>query len=100
MDHPPSNLQHVLWSVNTELLDIDSDKQYIIHQIFSHGSFEDFRWLFQTYPFSDIVSVFTGVPYKDYPSARFHFVKNILLGLSDSPLDTRHYVKNIPRDLG
>ncbi|OGG30093.1 hypothetical protein A2971_04480 [Candidatus Gottesmanbacteria bacterium RIFCSPLOWO2_01_FULL_46_21] len=100
MAHPPKNLQHVLWSVNTDRLDIETDKHYIIHQIFSHGRLEDFRWLFQTYSFTDIVRVFTHVPYKDYRPARFHFVKNILLGLTSSTLDKRRYVKNIPRALG
>lgn len=100
MANPPKNLQHVLWSANINRLDVQVDKNYIVHQIFSHGSFEDFRWLFQTYPFTDIVRVFTSVPYKDYLPARFHFVKNILLGLTDSALDKRRYVKNIPRALG
>lgn len=100
MAHPPKNLQHVLWSADINRLDVQADKHYIIHQIFSHGSFEDFRWLFQTYSFTDIIRVFTTVPYKDYRPARFHFVKNVLLGLKNRALDKRRYVKNIPRDLG
>lgn len=100
MAHPPKDLQYVLWSADINKLDVQVDKHYIIHQIFSHGSFEDFRWLFQTYSFTDIIRVFTTVPYKDYRPARFHFVKNILLGLENRALDTRRYVKNIPRDIG
>lgn len=100
MAHPPKDLQHVLWSADVTRLNIETDKHYIIHQIFSHGSFDDFRWLFHTYPLSDIIHIFTTVPYKDYRPARFHFVKNILLGLENHTLDKRRYVKNIPRDLG
>mgnify|MGYP001565596221 CR=1 FL=1 len=100
MAHPPKYLQHVLWSADINRLDVQADKHYIIHQIFSHGRFEDFRWLFLTYTFPDIIRVFTTVPYKDYRPARFHFIKNILLGLTNTALDKRRYVKNIPRDLG
>lgn len=99
MAHLPKDLQHVLWSANINRLHVQADKHYVIHQIFSHGRFEDFHWLFQTYSLTDIIRVFTRVPYKDYRPARFHFVKNILLGLTDSVLDERRYVKNIPRAL-
>lgn len=100
MIRPPKKLQHVLWSTDTDRLDIEKDKNYIIHQVFSHGRFEDFGWVFRTYPLSDIIRVFTTIPYKDYHPARFHFVKNILLGLQNHTMDKRRYVKNIPRDLG
>lgn len=100
MAHPPKDIQHILWSADINKLDLQADKHYIIHQIFSHGRFEDFRWLFRTYSFPDIIRVFTTVPYKDYRPARFHFVKSILLGLQDHALDKRRYVKNIPRDIG
>ncbi len=100
MAHPPKSLQHVLWSVDVNKINLETDKAYIIHQIFAHGSFDDFRWLFRVYPLPDIIRVFTATPYKDYRPARFNFVKNILLRLKDRAMDPRRYVKNTPRAIG
>lgn len=95
----PSILQRVLWSSDVNKLHTDTDKTYIIHQIFSHGRMKEIRWLFETYTKKDIIAVFTKTPYKDYDPARFYFVKNYLLHLKSSELNERLYVKNTPRDI-
>lgn len=97
--HVPKKLQAVLWSVDVKRLDIDRDKNYIIHQILSYGRLEDILWLFDNYAREDLRRVFTTIPYKDYSPSRFHFVKEYLLGLKHHSLDERLYVKNIPRRL-
>ncbi|MBU3979243.1 hypothetical protein KJ980_03120 [Patescibacteria group bacterium] len=95
----PKNLQAVLWSRSIDSLNIDKDKTYIIHQIFSHGRMEDILWLFRTYTASILKEVFSSHAYKDYDAARFHFTKNYLLGLKKTQLNEKNYVKNIPRDI-
>ena len=100
MAHPPKKLQHILWSVDVNHLDIEQDKNYIIHQILSYGMIEDFIWLFRTYSLKDVLKTFTNVPYKDYRPARFSLIKNYVLGLKSFPMDERFYVKNTPRPLG
>lgn len=96
----PRGLQSVLWSTNINLLDVERDKGYIIHQIFAYGRMEDILWVFKTYPKREIIKTFTSIPYKDYRAGRFNFVKNYLLDLKNYKLDDRYYVKNIPRALG
>lgn len=96
----PSHLQAVLWSVNIHDLDLQKDKSYIIHQIFSYGRLEDIVWLFRSYPKKEIIDVFATTPYKNYRESRFQFVKNYVLGLNNSTLNEKLYVKNTPRDLG
>lgn len=96
----PKRLQPILWSTDINHLDIETDKGYIIHQIFAYGILEDILWVFKTYPLQKIIKVFTTVPYKDYRAARFNFVKNFLLHLKNRELNDRLYVKNIPRDFG
>ncbi|MBM3208889.1 hypothetical protein FJZ40_01155 [Candidatus Shapirobacteria bacterium] len=95
----PKKLQGVLWSVDVNHLDLEKDKGYIIHQIFSYGRLEEIAWLFKIFPKAEIIKIFTTHPYKDYEASRFNFVKNYLLNLKNQQLDERHYVKNIPRDL-
>ena len=99
MVHPPKSLQGTLWSAEVNTMDVEIDKDYIIHQVFSHGSFEEMLWILQTYSRDTIRHVFTTVPYKDYRAPRFYFIKNYLLQLHAVPLNERRYVKNIPRDI-
>lgn len=95
----PKKLQAVLWSRSIDSLNIEKDKTYIIHQIFSHGRMEDILWLFQTYPASTLKKIFTSHSFKDYDAARFYFTKNYLLDLKNMQLNEKKYVKNIPRDI-
>ena len=95
----PKNLQSVLWSQNIASLDIEKDKTYIIHQIFSHGRMEDILWLFTVYPKTELENIFQTHPYKDYDAARFNFVKNYLLRLRNKEINEQRYVKNTPRDI-
>jgi len=100
MAHPPPFLQGALWLSDIDRLNIEKDKDYIIHQLFSHGGMEEIWWVIRTYPLDTIRTVFQTVPYKDYRAPRFNFIKNYLLELQHIPLDERHYVTNIPRNLG
>lgn len=95
----PAELQGVLWSKNINSLNIEKDKIYIIHQIFSHGRMEDILWLFKTYSASTLKEVFSSHAFKDYEAARFYLVKNYLLDLKKTQLNEKNYVKNIPRDI-
>jgi len=95
MQHPPKSLQATLWSVHVDNLDIEKDKVYIIHQILSYGSIEEWKWLLRTYREKGVLDVFTNFSYKDYRDARFLFVKNFLLGIHDGTVVEKNYVKDI-----
>ena len=95
----PKQLQSVLWSANTDNLDLEKDKYYIIHQILSYGRLADILWLMDNYPRKKINEVFM-VSFKDYARSRFYFVKDALLGLKQWHPDEKYYVKNISRNIG
>jgi len=95
----PARLQPVLWTADIRHLDLERDKTYILHQVLSSGRLEDWLWLFRVYQEMEMKKVFDTFPYKNYDPARFHFVKNYLLGLKRKRLDPQNYVKNIPRNI-
>lgn len=96
----PKNLQGVLWSIDTNKLDREKNKIYIINQILAYGTWEHLRWLFKTYPKEEIKDVFLNHPEKDYTKSSLNFVKNILLGLESTYLDIRYYDRSLPRYIG
>jgi len=49
MSKKPRNLQSVLWSRDISNLDLQRDKNYIVHQVLMYGSLKDISWLKQTY---------------------------------------------------
>ena len=95
----PKQLQSVLWSANTDNLDLEKDKYYIIHQILSYGRLADILWLMDNYPRKKINEVFM-VSCKDYARPRFYFVKDAVLGLKQWHPNEKYYVKNISRNIG
>jgi len=94
--HPPKKLQATLWSNSTNNLDIQNDKNYIIHQILSIGSLEDWKWLFKTYPLKTIISTFIHNPAKIYQPQRFSLAK-VMLGLKNHQFTKEYYVVNTSR---
>ena len=74
----PASLQGILWSKSVENLDLERDKNCIVHQILAYGRWEDLQWLFKTYDRSVIREVFVTSPQKDYVRPAFNFVKNFL----------------------
>ena len=95
-NHPPKNLQATLWSNHVNNLDLNKDKNYIIHQILSVGSLEDWKWLFKTYPLSTIKTTFIKEPAKIYQPQRFSLAR-IMLGLQNEHFTKEYYVVNTPR---
>ncbi len=95
----PKTLQAVLWSVNTDMLDLERDKQYIIHQILAYGTWENIAWLLRTYGKTQVKEVFVKHPAKDYYPAGYKFVSQILLGVEDV-LDFKKYDRFAPRVIG
>lgn len=93
--HPPQSLQGVLWSVNVQQLDMQKDKEYIIHQLLNYGTMPELRWLFTTYSKKEIVDTFVQQPAKIYFKQTYFFVKNCLLSLSHINLDEQNYVTSI-----
>jgi len=93
----PSFLQGILWSVDVNDLDLKEDKIYIINQILAYGGFDEWKWLFKTYPLKMIKRVFLNHPIKTYRPSTFNFLKNILLDLKKINLPKERYVINTPR---
>lgn len=96
----PKSLQGVLWSTSVEDLDLQKDKNYIIHQILAYGTWEHLLWLLKSYPREQIKEVFVMHPEKDYTPSAFNFAKKVILDLQNQPLDQTRYVKTFPRNIG
>lgn len=94
----PKSLQGILWSVNTDKIDILKDKIYIIHQILAYGTLDQIKWLFSTYDAATINETFINNHTKNYVPASFNFVKNILLKIPGD-LNPKDYVRSFPRHL-
>ena len=95
----PRNLQAVLWSMSVNKLDLERNKNYIIHQILAYGRWEDIEWLFGVYKKEQIKEVFVKQPAKDYSPAGLKFVSKILLEV-DKNLDPNKYDRSTPRIIG
>ncbi|AKM82812.1 hypothetical protein A2422_02485 [Candidatus Woesebacteria bacterium RIFOXYC1_FULL_31_51] len=95
----PLNLQSILWSKDIKNLDLQKDKIYIIHQILAYGTWDNIKWLFNTYDTLIIKKIFSLKPEKDYSEKSYNFAKNILLEINNN-LDKTKYVKTFPRFIG
>jgi CRISPR/Cas system CSM-associated protein Csm2 small subunit len=93
----PKFLKGYFWFTNFDRLDLDKDKEDIIHQILSIGSLEAVRWLFNTYGRNTIRKVFLEKPAKTYRPETFNWAKNILLDLEKKKLNLNQYVINTSR---
>ena len=96
INNPPKSLQATLWSTDISNLDIQEDKNYIIHQILSIGGVDDWQWMFKIYPLKTITSTFVKKPAKIYQPQRFSLAK-VMLGLKDQNFTKEFYVINTPR---
>lgn len=85
-------MQGIFWSRSANKLDLQTDKNYIIHQVLMYGSLEQIDWLKKTYSSQEINQVFINHPKKIYTPPAFNFIKNYLLKLTQ-PLDQNLYVK-------
>jgi len=95
MNAIPQEFQPILWSTNIKSLDLEKDKNYIIHQILSYGSLQQIKWLFKIYGKEKIKKVFVRNPVPIYTKPIFYFIKNFILNLKDKELDKKKYIKNI-----
>lgn len=91
----PQEFQPILWSTNIKNLDLEKDKNYIIHQVLSYGNLQQIKWLFKTYSREEILKIFIESPTPIYTKPIFYFVKNFILGLKDKKLNEKKYIKNI-----
>lgn len=94
----PINLQGILWSRDINKLDLEKDKNYIIHQILSSGTWDNVAWLFRTYSIETIRNSFEKYPEKDYTEQSYNFIRNILIE-TNKDLDKKQYVKTYPRNI-
>lgn len=53
----PAPVKAVLWSYDTELLDLERHKARIITNVLNLGTHEVLLWLFKAYPLQDIAEV-------------------------------------------
>lgn len=93
----PQSLQGVLWSKSVDKLDLEKDKNYIIHQILMYGTLDHWKFLQTLYPLEEIKKVFLNHPDKIYTKPALHFVKNYLLNLEKEKIDDSVYLTSSPR---
>ena len=96
----PKTLQAVLWSKSTSKLDTKLDKDYIIHQVLSSGTWEHVKWLFKVYGYNEVKKIFINHPAKSYTKKSFNLFNNIVLEVQSGSLDEKKYVKTYPRVIG
>jgi len=94
MKRIPQDLQGVFWSKNVSSLDLQQDKNYIIHQTLMYGSLEHIDWLRSVYADSEIKKVFIHNPKKVYTPQAFNLIKNYLLKI-ETDLSKENYVKTV-----
>ena len=92
-EYIPLEFQPILWSKNVNDLDIEMDKNYIIHQILSYGNLRQIKWLFNVYKKNELKEVFVKFPKRVYVPAVFYFIKNFVLDLREKRLIEQKYVK-------
>ena len=95
MNKLPQNFKGILWSRKIKKLDLNKDKNYIIHQVLAYGNWNQIKWLFNTYSKGKVSQIFVNTPQKKYSPSAFNFVKNHLLGLKKVKIDSKAYVKTI-----
>lgn len=95
MQKIPKKLQPILWSTNTENLDIERDRNYIIHQVLMYGTLEQIKWLFRIYGKKTVRQVFLKEAQNIYSPPALFFIKDIILNLKNTPIDQRRYVKTL-----
>jgi len=83
--------KRLLWSVNSEKIDIDQDRIYIIHQVLAWGEPEDLRLLFKIYGNEEVRSVFIKHPKRVYTYPALRFVEILL----EAKVDCSKYVSSI-----
>ena len=91
----PKEFQPILWSTNIKNLDLEYDREYIIHQVLMYGTLKQIGWLFKVYKENTIREVFLERPQNIYTPPAFYFIKNIILGLQNIPLSKKKYVKTL-----
>lgn len=91
----PDNLQSILWSVPLGKLDFAKHQSYIIHQVLMFGNFDQIRWLFKTYPKSQVVDTFLRQPQKIYTKEALNYISKFILDLSGVRLPVDKYVNAI-----
>jgi len=58
----PKFIENVLWSYDTDKIDLDLDKKLIISQVLNYGTKDATDWLFQSYSLDEIREVAALVP--------------------------------------
>ena len=53
----PLKLRWLFWSYDIKSLDVKGDKDYIITQVLNYGTWDDVKWLLETYPEKEIKKI-------------------------------------------
>lgn len=93
----PAHFAGVLWSKDPVNLDLQADKNYIIHQILMYGTLEDIQFLHRLYDDVEIKRVFLQHPAKIYTKHALAFTRNYILGLEKAKINESAYLTSTPR---
>ncbi len=91
----PGSFQGILWPANLKQLDINRDKNYIIHQVLMYGSLKQIKWLMTAYGRKAVRKTFLCHPQNIYTPQAFFFTKNIVLNLKNAKISEKKYVKTV-----
>lgn len=91
----PKHFQGLLWVKNINKIDIEKDKNYIIHNILMYGTFSDIKWLIEVYSINIVKTVFVSSPKKTYTKPVFRLIKNYILKLKKTELNEEEYIKTL-----
>ena len=80
------------WYTNTA----DEKSPDVVHQTLAFGTLDDIRSLKKKLGEQKIKELFLHYPKKVYTASTLNFVKNFILGISDS-IDEQKYLKHTPR---
>jgi hypothetical protein len=67
----PERLFSYFWDVDPSLLDVESDRSFIIRRLFERGDLEEVRWLLRAYPPQELRSQLTSCRSLTPKSAQF-----------------------------
>ena len=98
MKRVPRSLQPILWSKRVSKLDLQADRDYIIHQVLRYGTLGQIHWLLKTYTDKEARRVFLTHPLKIYSPSAFNFIARFILKLKRAKFDENKYLASSSRN--
>ena len=89
--------KHLFWFTDVNKLDLDKNRNLIVHQVLAYGAMDDIKLLFQMYPKSEIKKEFLDSKKGKglYNPAVFELCK-LLVGVKKGDrINSKYYIKKV-----